>query len=195
MGLREVKVARTRAQIVDVALDLFIEQGYEMTTMEEIAARAEVGSSTLYRYFPSKDLLVLDPLVRAMDLASLLRLRPDDEPLALSLGVVIRESYPAGDMSASRFVAIRRVVDGAPGPRARLWDLVQASAAGLADVVAERLGRPADDLGVVLTVGTAYTIYQRAGEEWRGKTRASWERAVDRTLEAVGAVDVVLPAP
>jgi AcrR family transcriptional regulator len=195
MGLREVKVARTRAQIVDVALDLFVEQGYEATTMEEIAVRAEVGSSTLYRYFPSKELLVLDPLVRALDFARLLRDRPEDEPLGAALGAVIRASYPAGELDVERFVALRAVVDGAPAPRARLWDLAQSAVSDLELAIAERLGRSVGDLGVSLTAGTAYAVYQRAGNAWRGRTRVSWERAVDRTLEAVADVDIVVPAP
>ena len=58
MGLREVKAARTREHIVDVAIELFIAQGYDQTTMEQIAEKAEVAPSTLYRYFTSKDLLV-----------------------------------------------------------------------------------------------------------------------------------------
>ena len=57
VGLRETNAERTRQLIVDVAVDLFIEHGYD-TTMEQIAEQAGVGSSTLYR-FPRRSRLTL----------------------------------------------------------------------------------------------------------------------------------------
>ncbi len=60
-GLRERKRARTRTVIQRHALRLFGEQGYQATTVEQVAAAAEVSMSTVFRYFPTKeDLLVLD---------------------------------------------------------------------------------------------------------------------------------------
>jgi AcrR family transcriptional regulator len=57
-GLRSRKKARTRLAIEDVALTLFAEQGYEATTIEQIAERAEISTTTFFRYFPSKADLV-----------------------------------------------------------------------------------------------------------------------------------------
>jgi AcrR family transcriptional regulator len=68
-SLRERKKARARALIQDHALRLFAEQGYEATTVTQIAAAAEVSPSTLFRYFATKaDIVrydVLDPLLFA----------------------------------------------------------------------------------------------------------------------------------
>src|ERR1039458_5497120 len=58
-GLRERKQARTRASLREHALRLFGEQGYHATTVEQIAAAAEVSPSTFFRYFPTKEDLVL----------------------------------------------------------------------------------------------------------------------------------------
>ena len=58
-GLRERKKARTRASLREHALRLFRLQGYQATTVEQIAAAAEVSPSTFFRYFPTKEDLVL----------------------------------------------------------------------------------------------------------------------------------------
>lgn len=58
-GLRERKKLRTRAVLVDAAMDLCLKHGYQHTTVEQIAASADVSPRTFSRYFPTKDAVFL----------------------------------------------------------------------------------------------------------------------------------------
>ena len=197
MGLRELKAARTRAQIIDTAVDLFLDQGYDETTMEQIAAKAEVGTTTLYRYFPSKDLLILARLEQAMDLGGALRERPAEEPLDVALGAAVRQCAQGVAGEDERDAALRRIIDNSPVPRAMLWDLGARYAGDLKAAIAERMHRPADDLQVVMTAHTAYAVLQVAADAWLEADGDHDARAaaIDDLLHRLGALDLVLPAP
>src|SRR5438132_14216409 len=64
MGLREQKKQRQRLEIVEAALELFRERGYDATRVRDIAARAGISDATFFNYFAAKD-LVLDELALA----------------------------------------------------------------------------------------------------------------------------------
>jgi AcrR family transcriptional regulator len=196
VGLREVKAARTREQIIDVALDLFIDQGYDETTMERIAERAEVGSTTLYRYFPSKDLLLLDRFARRLDLGAMLHRRPADEPLTVALGAVLRESLMDLDDDDGRAAALRHIIDNAPVPRARLLDLAAQVRTDLERAIAERMHRRAGDLLVTMTARITFAVFEIAAEKWwAGDRRASSTAVVDKVLRTLDGLELVVPAP
>src|SRR5580765_7467712 len=63
---RSDKAERRREEILDVAAQVFAEQGYSNTDTDELAARLKVGKGTLYRYFPSKRELFLAAADRTM---------------------------------------------------------------------------------------------------------------------------------
>ncbi|MET8543404.1 TetR family transcriptional regulator [Kitasatospora sp. NPDC004799] len=79
LSLRERKKLKTRQTIRREAYRMFTEQGYDSTTVEQIAAAAEVSPSTFFRYFATKEDLVLSDEYDPAMIAALLA-RPADEP-------------------------------------------------------------------------------------------------------------------
>ncbi|MCY0958094.1 TetR/AcrR family transcriptional regulator [Streptomyces sp. H27-H5] len=69
-GLRESKKLRTRHRLAATALELFLERGFDAVSVADVAAAAEVSKPTLFRYFPSKEDLILDRFADHQDEAA-----------------------------------------------------------------------------------------------------------------------------
>jgi AcrR family transcriptional regulator len=79
-GLRSRKKIKTRVAIEEAALDLVAEQGFDATTVEQIAERAEVSTTTFFRYFPNKaDAMLAHEGSRVPMLQQALQERPQEE--------------------------------------------------------------------------------------------------------------------
>lgn len=158
MGLREVNAERTRQLLLDTALALFQEQGYDATRMEQIAESAGVGTSTLYRYFPSKELLATEPLAVRGQMAEELRVRPEDEPLDVALGHAVLAILLTPRVDAERLHAFGVVVNSTPNLRLRMIELGLKERDLLQAAIAERLNLPPDDLYCVTTARQALMV-------------------------------------
>jgi AcrR family transcriptional regulator len=94
-SLRERKKQRTRAALADVALALFAARGFAAVTMAEIAAAAEVGPRTVYRYFADKEELLFSADDEVLDhLRRALAERPAAEPPARAVLEAVRALVP-----------------------------------------------------------------------------------------------------
>ncbi|TIC84150.1 TetR/AcrR family transcriptional regulator [Nocardioides sp. GY 10127] len=204
MGLREENAARTRRAITEAALDLFVGRGYDATTMEEVATAAGVGTSTLYRYFPSKDLLLLGPLKVAGHLADALRSRPADEPHDVALGEALLDVL-AAPREHAQVTRVHQVLAATPGVRAAALEVLLEERRDLESALLERMGREPGDLHGLMSARVAVLVlewYQDLAERLDAEGTWSAETAVNRedveahlreTLAALAAEPPLLP--
>lgn len=147
-GLRERKKIKTREAIREATYALVGEQGYDATTIDRIADRAEVSPSTVFRYFPTKEDIVLTDEFDAVVLEEI-RQRPAREPWADTIRYVLRRAVQIGldeDPEVSRLRT--RLMVQVPAVRSRMMESMSATGRMLCQAVAERTGRDPGDLEV-----------------------------------------------
>lgn len=162
MGLRERNAEHTREHLIDTAIELFAGAGYEAVTLEQVAHEAGVSISTLYRYFPTKDLLVITPVALNGQMATELRRRPAEEPLDVALACAVRAILGAPRGDPRRLRQISRLVSETPSLTARLRDDFIRERAMLQEALVERLGRPQDDIYCAMTARVALGVFELA---------------------------------
>jgi AcrR family transcriptional regulator len=187
VGLREQNAARARELMVDAAMELFLEVGYDATTMEDIAQRAGVGSSTLYRYFDSKDALVIAPVGVPGVMATHLRRAPAEQPLSEALGEAIVALLVVPRHDVARDERFHDLLRTNPRAQSRLLEWYHEEERQLREAIAEREHRSADDLGVVFTARAATLVLEVANDDTAadatGEETAARARELMRALE------------
>jgi AcrR family transcriptional regulator len=145
LGLRERKKLRTRELIIERAMALFDERGFEHVTIADIAAAADIAPRTFFSYFPSKDAVVYHDFEA---FHSLFRTQVQERPEGVSTLDVLR-AFVAGviaqvDPSDPVERCRRRVIDGSPALQQHDRELISQFETVLADGMAEDLGVPRD---------------------------------------------------
>ncbi|MET9384931.1 TetR family transcriptional regulator [Streptomyces sp. NPDC002928] len=186
LSLRERKKIKTREAIRTATYALIKEQGYDATTIDQIAERAEVSPSTVFRYFPTKEDIVLtdeyDPI-----LLELLRARPADEPLPETMRYVIREGARVGieeDMEVARLRTHLMVT--VPAMRSRMMESMSVTGRMLCTAIGERTGRDPDSLEVRVYAMSFLGGLMETSLYWaeRGH-KDDFEGLLDRTLDVL----------
>jgi AcrR family transcriptional regulator len=157
-GLRERKKARTRASIREHALRLFREQGYAATRVEQIAEAAEVSPATFYRYFPTKEDVVLQDDFDVLTLDALEAQPPGLSPLAAVRAAVAAARAGFTAQERERFRQTTELTMAVPEIRARALDEFARSIDVMAAVLARRSGRKADDPAVRSLAGAVFGV-------------------------------------
>ncbi len=161
-GLRERKKQQTRLRIIATALDLCDAQGFEATTIEQIANAADVSPRTINRYFDSKEDIVLGPVqdfgrTVAETLRDLPRTGNELAALREAFLYVVDRAAAAGEadpLSFRQFQKLQRILRSSPSVSARSLEHADDKNTAIAAVVAERLGTEPDARAVRLIVGT-----------------------------------------
>jgi AcrR family transcriptional regulator len=158
LGLRERKKAKTRAAIQQHALRLFRERGFAATTVDQIAEAAEISPSTFFRYFPSKEDVVLldeyDPI-----LIETFKAQPPEMSPVRAVREAMRTVFDqlneeewAAEMERQDLIA------QVPELRASAMQQVAQAVEMLAVAAAERAGRQPDDLAVLTFAGAVVGV-------------------------------------
>ena len=161
-GLRERKKARTRAAIREHALRLFREQGYDNTTVEQIADAAEVSPSTFFRYFPTKEDVVLQD---DMDLLwmDVYRAQPPDLGPIAAMRTSVRTAFAnLGEAELGELREAMALATAVPAVQARMLEELARTTQRIAEAVAERYGKAASDFEVQVLAGAVVGVAMAA---------------------------------
>jgi TetR/AcrR family transcriptional regulator, regulator of mycofactocin system len=147
-GLRERKKARTREALRDTAMELFSRQGFDGTTVEEIADSCEVSPRTFFRYFPTKeDVLFGDSELRCAALIEVLAAQPPELPPLVALYAAMRATALDYALDRKALVARSEIMQASPSLRAYKAEHQR----GWEEAVIEELTRRVNVVDAVIT--------------------------------------------
>jgi AcrR family transcriptional regulator len=165
-GLRERKKARTREAIIDAALDLFGRKGFEATTIEDIAAAADVSPRTFFRYFESKvDLVMAHNEAHGDKIGPLIAARPASEGPLEALRQVMQQML-LEQLADPSVVREFQVMMGAPTLRKLAREHFYEEEADLVSAFAARLGTDDADLTANVMASAAAAAVWAVVDRW-----------------------------
>jgi len=163
---RTERMAGTRRMLIETSLELFARHGFDAVTSEEIAAAARVSSSTLFRYFATKESLLF---AGEYDYTSILCEAVERQPPERTdLDALIASMIELAPMMASvrdRVRTFNRVLSTSPALLGRERIHHRDNVAQLAAALAARRRRPVDDAATILA-DVATTVLGRAHAHW-----------------------------
>jgi AcrR family transcriptional regulator len=192
-GLRERKKAKTRAAIRKHALRLIQKQGYDATTVEQIAAAAEVSPATFFRYYPTKEDVVLQDDVDLVTLEALQAQPAELGPIAAfrAAAAAMREQMTPADLESFR--ATTRLTFAVPEIRARALDEFVRTVDVISAAIAARLGRDATDFAARNIAGAILGVVMTATMPWSPGADADIDQVFQRIDEGLAHLEAGLP--
>jgi AcrR family transcriptional regulator len=164
-GLRERKKAQTRADIRRHGLLLFIEQGFTETSVEQIAAAANVSPSTVFRYFPTKESIVLAD-VRETGIADAVRAQPGELTPIEAVRAAVQVAFGSFSAAEQDVDQIRQeLVLSVPELAAATLNQVRGTIDALAAALAGRSDAPAVDIRLFAGAVVGILLAADTGEE------------------------------
>ncbi|MCE5173246.1 TetR family transcriptional regulator [Paenibacillus profundus] len=185
VGLRERKKAKTMANVQTHALRLFRENGYHATTVEQIAEAAEISPSTFFRYFATKEDVVLtdnyDPLLVAAF---------ENQPSELNPLQAVRNAMILGinEITDDEWETTRQrnqLIMAVPELRAAALNNLTQMMQLLTQIVANRVGSNSDDLAVRTFAGVVVGVNISLMEYSAEATKSEFAKLLDEALVVV----------
>jgi AcrR family transcriptional regulator len=207
-GLRERKKERTRQALIDAAFELFQRNGFDATTVEEIADAVEVSPRTFFRYFASKEevALTLQDDMKTTIIAALAE-RPPDEPVMTAIRrafhTVARvlqddEGHSVLEKSghiAQRFACFNQLMASSPALFAASLEHGAAKQDDIVGLIAARMGAdPVTDLRPHLATAAATCAVRAAVETW-SRAGGGAMSVPDRMDQAFGLLEETINYP
>jgi AcrR family transcriptional regulator len=183
LGLTARRKQRTRQQLAEAAAALFYERGYDSTTIEDIAAAVDVSPRTVYRYFATKeDLIVALGQANSGAFAAALRERPAGEPALTAVRAAVASALAPRWQETWRVRSFLTLISQTPVLRARWVEQAYDDQRHVAEVLAARQGRDCE-LADLIVAGAIAMAINTALQEWADQSAiARPERFVDRAL-------------
>ena len=182
VGLRERKKLKTRAAIQREGLRLFLEKGFQETTIEEIAEAVEISPSTFFNYFPSKEDVAL-----ADDLDPLLIEAFNAQPANLNAIGALRRAMRSvfGNLSPEQDLLMRRrmrLIASDEDLRAAMLKQFAGLVDEIAAVIATRVRRKPADFALRNLAGALLGVMMAAMLAVAADPKADLMKVVDRAL-------------
>lgn len=157
-SLRDRKKAKTHAAIQKHAFALFAQQGYDATTIEQICALAEISPSTFFRYFPTKEAVVIyDPSDSVME--DFVRQCPPEVTPTEVIRLAIRHILGTLSKEQTTLMTHRQfVILQTPALRAKMLEQLMHHINTICVVIAKRTGRKPDDLEITTFAGAVVGV-------------------------------------
>ena len=187
-GLRQRKRQQTRERLKRAAMALFLERGFEATTIDDIATAADVSRRSFFHYFASKeDVVAAWQEDAAAALVTEILARPADESMLTAaenaIAAVVKRIDP------TEAAAMSRLKRDNPALQARDQLKYEKLERAFVEGLTQRSGRKSDRLKARLVAMIATGAMRVGGESWLSEgTRDKPEAFVKRTFDAIRAI-------
>jgi AcrR family transcriptional regulator len=193
-SLRERKKARTRQALIDAALRLFAERGFEATTVADIADAADVSPRTFFTYFPAKeDVLFVGAKDRIERLRDALAKRAPDESFLDALRRAARDILTDPTFQAEAQRTHMQVIGANPALGARALQDLLAAEQVVAAAIAADLGMDQTDLQPQVAAAATVNALRGAFMAWflagaSGDPQPAFDQALDLLEHGLGSL-------
>lgn len=187
-SLRDEHKAHTKRALRVAALKLFASQGYDTTTVEEVAEAAGVSARTFFRYFPTKEsVLYAHEHLWFQSMTEIYLAQPRSRSDIEALSATLVEFSTDLVLKRRSLQLYRRALVSSPTLRGRQQDRHVEEIDELAKAVAARRGLSSYDEGCALVAATALLTHRRALEAWLSHRNLDLGEMISEEFEILSA--------